>query len=97
MLLFIVSFLLTILLAFSGTLLFNAVIKPDNFTITLSEETPEITLQVKPERMKNIKKDLAEEELIEYSANNADSRKFSACIFYCNRILCFEMPRGRDS
>ena len=99
-LLFIVSFLLTILLAFSGTLLFNAVIKPDNFTSTLSEETPEITLQVKPERMKNIKKDLAEEELIdkilEYSIQTVNVKNCSMKAFVCEDFsevsndLCYE-------
>ncbi|MCM1156423.1 MAG: ABC transporter permease [Roseburia sp.] len=64
-LLFMVSFLLTVLLAFTGTLFYNAVVEPDNFTSTLSEETPEIILQVKPERMQEVKKALEGEEQVE--------------------------------
>ncbi len=41
-LLFFVSFVLTVLVAFSGTLFYNVVIKPENFMSTLSEETPDI-------------------------------------------------------
>lgn len=41
-LLFLVSFVLTVLVAFSGTLFYNVVVKPENFMSTLSEETPDI-------------------------------------------------------
>ena len=41
-LLFLVSFVLTVLVAFSGTLFYNVVIKPENFMSTLSEETPDV-------------------------------------------------------
>lgn len=99
-LLFIVSFLLTVLLAFSGTLFFNAVIKPENFTSTLSEEIPEITLQVKPERVQEIKKALKEEKQMEqvlsYSVQTVNVKKGSIKAFVCEDFsavrndLCYE-------
>lgn len=46
-LLFLVSFVLTVLVAFSGTLFYNVVIKPENFMSTLSEETPDIIFVTK--------------------------------------------------
>lgn len=99
-LLFMVLFLLTILLAFSGTLLFNAVIKPDNFTSTLAEETPDITLQVKPECMEDLKEDLSDEEqidkILEYSIQTVNVKKGSIKAFVCEDFsavsndLCYE-------
>lgn len=81
-------------------MLFNAVIKPYNFTSTLSEETPEITLQVEPERMKDIKKDFAEEKKIGknllYSIQTVNVKKGSIKAFVCEDFgavsndLCYE-------
>ena len=42
---FAVTFVLMILLAFTGTLLFNVNVKPENFLTTLSEELPDIRVQ----------------------------------------------------
>lgn len=44
-LLFAVTFVLTILLAFTGTLLYNVNVCPENFLTTLSEELPDIRVQ----------------------------------------------------
>lgn len=44
-LLFAVTFVLMILLTFTGTLLFNVNVKPENFLTTLSEELPDIRVQ----------------------------------------------------
>ena len=44
-LLFAVTFVLMILLTFTGTLLFNVNVKPENLLTTLSEELPDIRLQ----------------------------------------------------
>ena len=41
-LLFLVCFALTVLVAFSGTLFFNVAIKPENFMSALSDETPDV-------------------------------------------------------
>lgn len=49
-LLFAVTFVLMILLTFTGTLLFNVNVKPENFLTTLSEELPDIRVQAKNEK-----------------------------------------------
>ena len=41
-LLFLVCFALTVLVAFSGTLFYNVAIKPENFMSALSDETPDV-------------------------------------------------------
>lgn len=46
-LLFGVSFVLTILVAFASTLFYNVIVKPNNFISTLSEEMPEIIIYPK--------------------------------------------------
>ena len=57
-LLFLVSFVLTVLVAFSGTLFYNAVIKPENFMSTLSEETPDIIFVTKAADLEQLTDDL---------------------------------------
>lgn len=99
-LLFIVSFLLTVLLAFTGTLFFNAAVKPDNFTTTLSEEVPDITVQVKTENLQSVKKALSAEEqiekLLEYSVSTVNVESGSIQAFICEDFsavtndLCYE-------
>lgn len=49
-LLFAVTFVLMILLAFTGTLLFNVNVQPENFLTTLSEELPDIRVQAENEK-----------------------------------------------
>lgn len=44
-LLFLVSFVLTILTAFSGTLFYNVAMEPDNFMSALSDETPDVIIK----------------------------------------------------
>ena len=46
-LLFLVSFVLTVLVAFSGTLFYNVVVKPENFMSALSDETPDVIIEPK--------------------------------------------------
>ncbi len=42
--LFLVCFVLTVLIAFSGTLFYNVAIKPDNFMSALSDEVPDVII-----------------------------------------------------
>ncbi|MEE0059519.1 MAG: ABC transporter permease [Acutalibacteraceae bacterium] len=42
--LFLVSFMLTVLIAFSSTLFYNVAIKPDNFMSALSDEVPDVII-----------------------------------------------------
>lgn len=99
-LLFIVSFFLTVLLAFAGTLFYNAVIKPENFTSTLSEETPEIILQVKSENIQRLKNDLRKdpqiERVLEYFTDTVNTPNGSMKAFVCEDFsfvandLCYD-------
>lgn len=50
-LLFLVSFVLTVLIAFSGTLFYNVAIKPDNFMSALSDETPDVIVVPKDQNL----------------------------------------------
>lgn len=50
LLLFGVSFVLTILVAFASTLFYNVIVEPNNFISTLSEEMPEIVFYPKKEQ-----------------------------------------------
>lgn len=75
-LLFFVSFVLAILVAFASTLFYNVVIKPDNFMTTLSEELSDVVVAVKKcdlnflaERMQN---DSRVEKVLEYFSTNVE-------------------------
>ncbi len=50
MVLFGISFALTILVVYASTLFYNVIMKPDNFISTLSEETPEIIIYPKEQQ-----------------------------------------------
>lgn len=57
-LLFGVSFVLTILIAFASTMFYNVIIKPNNFISTLSEEMPQIMVYPKSEAEDDLVEDL---------------------------------------
>ena len=57
-LLFVVMFVLTILIAFSGSLFYNVIIQPENFMNTLSDESPDVILQVSSSDIDGIKRRL---------------------------------------
>ena len=54
-LLFAVTFVMMILLTFTGALLFNVNVRPDNFLTTLSEELPDIMVQSNGEHFDELK------------------------------------------
>ena len=54
-LLFAVTFVMMILLTFTGVLLYNVNIRPDNFLTTLSEELPDIRVQSDSEHFEELK------------------------------------------
>ena len=54
-LLFAVTFVMMILLAFTGVLLYNVNIRPDNFLTTLSEELPDLRVQSDEEHFEELK------------------------------------------
>lgn len=62
-LLFAVAFVMMMLLTFTGILLYNVNVHPDNFLTTLSEELPDIRVQTNEENFDNLKNLLQEEEV----------------------------------
>lgn len=99
-LLFFVSFLIMVLLAFAGTLFYNVTIEPDNFSSTLAEETPEIILSVKAGSMEQMKSSLMDkprvEKLLEYASKTVKADKSSITAFICEDFsmvsndLCYQ-------
>lgn len=99
-LLFLVSFLVMVLISFAGTLFYNVVIKPDNFTSTLAEETPEIILKVKAESIEELKSrlkvDAQVEKVLEYDTWTVKGKNGSITAFVCEDFslvsndLCYE-------
>lgn len=86
-LLFFVSFVLTILVAFSGTLFYNVIIKPENFMSTLSEETPDIILFTEDDCQKELvdilQVDSRVKNVLQYSTNNVTINSSSVTAFVC--------------
>lgn len=62
-LLFAVAFVMMMLLTFTGILLYNVNVHPDNFLTTLSEELSDIRVQTNEENFDNLKNILQEEEV----------------------------------
>lgn len=99
-LLFLVSFLVMVLVSFAGTLFYNVVIKPDNFTGTLAEETPEIILKIKADCVEELKSSLKEdaqvEKVLEYATETVKGKSGSMIAFVCEDFslvsndLCYE-------
>lgn len=102
-LLFVVSFFVMVLMAFAGTLFYNVAIEPDNFTRTLSEETPSVILGVYEGRMQAFKDKLEDEpgieRMLEYATSTANAEHGNITAFICedySRVssdLCY---RGRN-
>ena len=86
-LLFLVSFVLTVLVAFSGTLFFNAAVKPENFMSALSDETPDVIVtpleQKAPELEKVLNKDPHVENALQYATGSAKIEDTAVTVFAC--------------
>lgn len=99
-LLFVVSFLMMGLIAFAGTLFYNVVMKPENFLKTLSEETPDIMIQVGEEEKKQLKNTLAQNQkvsqVLSYGTKTIKLDNDSTTVFICEDFskvknnLCYE-------
>lgn len=99
-LLFAVSFLVMVLIAFASTLFYNVIIEPENFMTTLFEESPDVVLQVKEDSVKeDLKNDTKVEKVLEYSVKNVKTSKGSVTAFVCEDFsevsndLCY---KGRN-
>lgn len=107
-LLFGVSFVLTILIAFAGTLFYNVIVKPYNFISTLSEEMPEIIVVPKEQNVDTLLVDLQSESGIEmvlkYTVGTANIEDVPVTVFTCedfDRVsndLCYkgENPKAKN-
>ena len=86
-LLFLVSFVLTVLMAFSGTLFYNVIIKPENFMSTLSEETPDVILLPEKDRQEQLidvlQVDLDVNNILQYTLGNGTIGDTAVTAFVC--------------
>ncbi len=86
-LLFGVSFVLTILVAFASTLFYNVIIKPDNFISTLSEEMPEIIINPKEESeaelYRELQRDSGIKKVLKYTTGTANIEDEPVTVFAC--------------
>lgn len=107
-LLFSVSFVLTILVAFASTLFYNVIVKPNNFISTLSEEMPDIILYPDEKYKDNIINDLPNfssvENVLEYTVGVANIDDEPITVFACEDFskvsndLCYlgENPKEKN-
>jgi putative ABC transport system permease protein len=102
-LLFSVSFLVMVLMAFASTLFYNVIVKPDNFMTTLLEETPDVVLQTNEESVgMGLKKDAQVEKVLEYSMQNVKISENSITAFVCDDFsrvsndLCYKGRNPKD-
>lgn len=99
-LLFFVSFVIMILLTFAGGLFYNVNIESDNFTKALSEECPEVIINVEPARQKNMKYILEDDsqvkKTLEYSILNVKYEDGNMTALVCEDFsqvtnnICYE-------
>ena len=72
--LFLVSFILTVLIAFSGTLFYNVVVEPENFMSALSDEVADVIIYPKSDCVSDL------EEKLENDRRVDDSLKYMSTI-----------------
>lgn len=99
-LLFIVAFGIMVLLSFAGTLLYNIIIKPDNFMNTLSEELPPVIFTTEDEKMAELKEILGRDSRVnlfmEYASVPVSYTDGSLTAFVCEDFskvtndICYE-------
>lgn len=84
-LLFAVTFVMMILLAFTGVLLYNVNIRPENFLTTLSEELPDIKVKSDEEHFDKLKEILRNENVktVSYGIANCEYTNGSLPVIVC--------------
>ena len=86
-LLFGVSFVLTILIAFASTLFYNVIVKPNNFISTLSEEIPEIIIYPKEQYEAALLSDLQSDSeiktVLKYTMGTVNIDDVPVTVFAC--------------
>ena len=91
-LLFAVTFVMMILLAFTGVLLYNVNIRPENFLTTLSEELPDIKVQSDGEHFEELKEILRNEKVkaVNYGIANGEYTDGSLPMIVCEDYSLLE-------
>lgn len=86
-LIFGVSFVMTILVAFAGTLFYNVIIKPNNFISTLSEEMPDIIIypkeQYEDELIDDLQSNSGIENVLKYTVGTVKIDDIVLTVFAC--------------
>lgn len=86
-LLFFVSFALTILISFASTLFYNVIVEPNNFISTISEETPEIIVypkeEVEDDFFKDLKNDARIKTVLKYTMGTLNIDDIPVTVFVC--------------
>ena len=86
-LLFGVSFVLTILVAFASTMFYNVIIEPDNFISTLSEEMPQIIVspleQYEDEVSDKLKSNSEIKSVLKYTVGAVNIEDMPVTVFAC--------------
>ena len=86
-LLFVVLFVMTILIAFSGSLFYNGIIRPDHLMNTLSDESPDVILQVSSSDIVGMKRAIGSldgtEQVLSYSIRQVQVGDENAVAFVC--------------
>lgn len=107
-LLFFVSFVLAILVAFASTLFYNVIIEPDYFLSTLSEEMTDAVIIPKEEAQEfladKLQKDARVESVLQYSVVNVEVDEKAVTTFVCEDFskvtndLCYlgENPKTQN-
>lgn len=107
-LLFLVSFVLTVLVAFSGTLFYNVVIEPENFMSTLSEETPDAVFLPEEDCTEKLAEKLRLDSdvrnVLQYTTGSVKLGDSAVTVFVCEDFaqvtndLCYAgtNPAGKD-
>ena len=89
-LLFVVLFVITILIAFSGSLFYNVVIEPDHFMNTLSDESPDVILQVSSSDISSVKRTVGHldgtDKVLSYSVLQLKVEDENAIAFVCENF-----------
>ena len=91
-LLFAVTFVMMILLTFTGVLLYNVNIRPDNFLTTLSEELPDIRVQSDEDHFQKLKTILEEENVkaVNYGISMTEYSDGSIPVIVCEDFSLLE-------
>lgn len=86
-LLFSVSFALTILIAFASSMFYNVIVKPNNFISTLSEEMPQIMVYPNSEEVDSLIEDLQAvsevEKVLKYTVGTLNIEDIPVTVFAC--------------